>query len=358
MPAPRMASNQSKFGGPMSLLDAENRPAPPAPPAGLARCPGCAQRLPVPQLLRLSTILALAAVLFLVWTWLGVWAKQGLDFSVYWHGGKILNDAGAAPSDLYRGNIDWAGGPQLPFTYPPFAALLFSLLARLPEPVALTLFNAAGTIVAGWVSLRAVRYWNARTDWRATFGSARNRWGAAVLVLAVLNLGPWRETLAFGQINILLMGLMAADLLSRNRRWTNGFPGTGFLVGVAAGIKLTPLVFGLYFLMRKDWRGLLNMGAGFAGTVLVGWLAPSGRIPAVLAGDPPGHVPDRRRRLRRQPLTQGGAPALRRPGSFSHRAVAAAEPAGGGVLPPWSSGPPAPRDPAWWPSRQPRSPCC
>lgn len=262
------ASNQSKFGGPMSLLDAENRPAPPAP----APLSGLRQRLPVPQLQRLSTILALAAVLFLVWTWLGVWAKQGLDFSVYWHGGKILNDAGAAPSDLYRGNIDWAGGPQLPFTYPPFAALLFSLLARLPEPVALTTFNAAGTLVAGWVSLRAVRYWNASTDWRATFSPARNRWGAAVLVLAVLNLGPWRETLAFGQINILLMGVMAADLLSRNRHWTNGFPGTGFLVGVAAGIKLTPLVFGLYFLMRKDWRGLLNMGAGFAGTVLVGWL--------------------------------------------------------------------------------------
>ena len=43
-------------------------------------------------------------------------------------------------------------------------------------------------------------------------------------------------------------------------------------MGVAAGIKLTPLVFGLYFLMRKDWRGLLNMAAGFAATVLLGWL--------------------------------------------------------------------------------------
>ncbi|MDN4643669.1 glycosyltransferase 87 family protein [Arthrobacter sp. PsM3] len=252
----------------MPLLDAENRPAPSAPsqPSGLS------QRHPVPQLLQLSNALALAAVLYLVWTWLGVWAEQGLDFSVYWHGGRILNDAGAAPSDLYRGNIDWSGGPQLPFTYPPFAALLFGLLARLPEPLALTLFNAAGTVVAGWISLRAVKYWNAGADWRGTFTSARNRWGAAVLVLAVLNLGPWRETLAFGQINILLMGLMVADLLSRNRRWTSGFPGSGFLVGVAAGIKLTPLVFGLYFLVRKDWRGLLNMGAGFAGTVLVGWV--------------------------------------------------------------------------------------
>jgi alpha-1,2-mannosyltransferase len=102
--------------------------------------------------------------------------------------------------------------------------------------------------------------------------AALNRLGAVVIFLAVLNLGPWRETLVFGQINILLLGLMTADLLSRSRRWRNGFPGSGFLVGVAAGIKLTPLVFGLYFLVRKDWRGLLNMAAGFAFTVLLGWV--------------------------------------------------------------------------------------
>lgn len=260
----------------MSLLDAENRPvtAPdPVPEAQPARFRvRLLERLPVPQLLRLSTVLALAAVVYLVWHWLGVWGKQGLDFSVYWYGGTILNEAGQVASDLYQGNIDWAGGPQLPFTYPPFAALLFSVLALLPQHAALMLFNAAGAVVAVWVAVRGVRYWNARADWRTTFRSPGNRWAAAVLVLAVLNLGPWRETLAFGQINILLMGLMAVDLLARNPRWTRGFPGSGFLVGVAAGIKLTPLVFGLYFLVRRDWRGLLNMGVGFASTVLLGWL--------------------------------------------------------------------------------------
>lgn len=263
----------------MSLLDAENRPVPaPSPvpeprPAQPGRFPvRLARRLPIPQLLRLSTLLALAAVVYLVWHWLGVWGKEGIDFSVYWYGGTILNEAGQAPSDLYGGSVGWAGGPQLPFTYPPFAALLFSLLARLPQHSALMLFNAAGAIVALWVAVRGVRYWTAKADWRTTFRSPGNRWAAAVLVLAVLNLGPWRETLSFGQINILLMGLMAADLLARNPRWTRGFPGTGFLVGVAAGIKLTPLVFGLYFLVRKDWRGLWNMGAGFASTVLIGFL--------------------------------------------------------------------------------------
>lgn len=246
----------------MSLLEDEKTHAPPA---------GTSRQV-MPPLLRIATPLFLAAVAFLVWTWLTAWAKHGLDFSVYWYGGTILNQAGPPPSDLYEGNVDWAGGPQLPFTYPPFAALLFGLLARLPRLIALNLFNAAGVAVAVWVAVRCVRYWTAKTDWRSTFRSTRNRWGAGVLLLAVLNLGPWRETLAFGQINILLMGLMLADLLARSPRWTRGLPGSGFLVGVAAGIKLTPLVFGLYFLVRKDWRGLLNMGAGFASTVLIGFL--------------------------------------------------------------------------------------
>ena len=265
----------SPIGVFMSVLDSDDSPAQAAlrPPAPKPPAPKLlAARLPVPRLLRLSVILALAAVGYFIWVSLGVWAKHGLDFSVYWYGGKILNDAGAAPSALYAGNVDWAGGPTLMFTYPPFAALVFGLLARLPQAAALTLFNAAGVVVAILAAGRAVRYWNAKTSWRATFLAPGNCWAAAALVLAVLNLGPWRETLVFGQINILLMGLIAGDLLARNPRWTRGFPGSGFLVGVAAGIKLTPLVFGLYFLVRKDWRGLVNMAAGFTATVVVGWL--------------------------------------------------------------------------------------
>jgi alpha-1,2-mannosyltransferase len=225
----------------------------------------------------LATLLVVAAAAVFISSRLGAWGKEGLDFSVYWHAGKVLNEAGPAPSGLYRLTLQWAGGPELPFTYPPFAALVFSLLARLPQATALLLFNIAGVGVSAWVAALGVRYWTGKSGWRGTFGpsagrSLRNRMGAVVLFLAIVNLGPWRETLVFGQINILLLGLMAADLLAGNPKWRRGLPGSGFLVGIAAGIKLTPLAFGLYFLMRKDWRGLLNMGAGFAFTVLLGWL--------------------------------------------------------------------------------------
>jgi alpha-1,2-mannosyltransferase len=261
----------------MSVLDSEDSHEQPnaAVAAPVPQQP--VPKVPVPAsamgtLAWLSVAAVVVAVGYFTWMSLGVWAKEGLDFSVYWYGGKILNDAGTSPSDLYAGNVDWAGGPALKFTYPPFAAVLFSQLARLPQAAALALFNATGVLVAVLAAVRTVRYWNAKGDWRATFRSPGNCWAAAVLVLTVLNLGPWRETLMFGQINALLMGLMATDLLARNPRWTRGFPGSGFLVGVAAGIKLTPLVFGLYYLVRKDWRGLLNMAAGFTATVVFGWL--------------------------------------------------------------------------------------
>ncbi len=228
-------------------------------------------RTPVQASTVFLRLLPLAVVAVPVWMMLADWAKQGLDFSVYWFGGSILNQSGLSPSDLYGPTVASAGGPQLPFTYPPFAALVFGLLARLPQLSALMLFNVAGVALAAWVSVTIVRYWSSKPDLRSALSSTRNCWIAAALFLAVLFLGPWRETLAFGQINIILMGLMVIDLLGGLSK-RRGFRGTGFLVGVAAGIKLTPLVFGLYFLMRKDWRGLANMTIGFAGTVLLGWL--------------------------------------------------------------------------------------
>ena len=242
---------------------------------------------PVPHLFRLSVIPAIAAVGYFIWISLGVWGKHGLDFSVYWYGGKILNDAGAAPSALYAGNVDWAGGPALMFTYPPFAAIVFGLLARLPLAAALTLFNAAGAGVAILAAVRTVRYWNAKAPWRDTFRAPGNGWAAAVLVLAVLNLGPWRETLVFGQINALLMGLIAVELLARNRRWARGFPGSG----------VRALLSGPQGLARAGQHGgrlHRHRGGRLA--------APARRIPAVLAPDAARHLPDGGSGLRGQPV--------------------------------------------------------
>src|SRR5688500_18394898 len=64
----------------------------------------------------LLTLLAVLVAAVFVSSRLNAWGDQGLDFSVYWHGGKVLNEAGPAPSGLFRLTLEWAGGPQLPFT--------------------------------------------------------------------------------------------------------------------------------------------------------------------------------------------------------------------------------------------------
>jgi len=89
---------------------------------------------------------------------------------------------------------------------------------------------------------------------------------------AILLLGPWRDTFDFGQINIILMGLILADFALHGKarageiRWP-----AGLLIGIAAGIKLTPLAFGLYFLVRRDFKALGWMAAGFFGSIAAAW---------------------------------------------------------------------------------------
>ena len=56
-----------------------------------------------------------------------------------------------------------------------------------------------------------------------------------------------RTTLDYGQVNVfLVLGVMLAV---RSARWWV----SGLLVGIVAGIKLTPAVTGLYFVARRRW---------------------------------------------------------------------------------------------------------
>jgi len=62
---------------------------------------------------------------------------------------------------------------------------------------------------------------------------------------------PLRETLLFGQVNAVLLALVAADvlLLVRNNR---SLAGVG--IGIATAIKLTPGLFIVYLLVTGQWR--------------------------------------------------------------------------------------------------------
>jgi len=87
---------------------------------------------------------------------------------------------------------------------------------------------------------------------------------------AALLLEPVRSTLTYGQINALLMALVSFDCLTRAPRWPRGIG-----VGIAAALKLTPGVFVLFFLLRRDPRSAARAGLSFAACTCVGFaLAP------------------------------------------------------------------------------------
>ncbi|UWX96881.1 glycosyltransferase 87 family protein [Arthrobacter zhaoxinii] len=194
---------------------------------------------------------------------------HGLDFTVYREGARAF--LGLGEHRLYDPSLVQTDTRGLPFTYPPFAALLLTPFAVLPEAVGLVLLTATSCLCLVLTAFLAARYLQENKvlppKLHTVLGGSA---GVAVLATLLIGvLGPWREGLGFGQINPMLMLLIVADLL---RPASSKFP-RGLLIGLAAGIKLTPLAFGLIFLVRRDWRAILTMGAAFAATIAVGWLA-------------------------------------------------------------------------------------
>lgn len=181
-----------------------------------------------------------------------------LDLSVYRIGAEVW----LAGGDLYGILPATIIGNHLPFTYPPIAAVLFTPLALPPYPVAgvlITSLTIAALALVLVVVLRALH--------------VRPVYAAAVLPVALL-LEPVRVTLDFGQVNVLLMALVVADCLVRTPRWPRGV-----LVGLAAAIKLTPVAFVLFFLLRGDRRAALTAIGSFLGVTAVGFaLNPAGSV--------------------------------------------------------------------------------
>jgi alpha-1,2-mannosyltransferase len=143
---------------------------------------------------------------------------------------------------------------RLPFTYPPFAALLFVPLEPLPF----------GLVEGFWAvlivgSLVAVAAFSLRM-----FGVERVaawRW-ACVLSLPFLLLEPPFEALTLGQVDLGLLALLLWDLGGFRRTGPRTLP-EGLLTGLTAAIKLTPLIFVPYLLLVRRTRAGLTCAATF-----------------------------------------------------------------------------------------------
>ena len=145
------------------------------------------------------------------------------------------------------------------FTYTPIAAIIFaagSLLSWLALRWVMTIISLAALLLSVWLTFGALGY-----------PSHRVRAGATLLVAAAaLATEPIQQTLALGQINLLLMLLVVADLMPPRPRWWSGAG-----IGLAAGIKLIPLIFIPYLLLTGRSRQAAVALGTFAATIGIGY---------------------------------------------------------------------------------------
>lgn len=178
---------------------------------------------------------------------------NGGDLDIYRHGGlQLLNG-----QPLYAAELPGGGW----FTYPPLAATVFI-------PLALTSFAAAKAIwmLISFAALGAT-IWRCFTilGYRADH---RLLLLCAALSVVAVDIEAVRGTLWQGQVNLVLMTLIVWDLTrsphARLRGWA---------VGIAAGIKLTAIVFVPYLLITRQWRAAITALAAAVATIALTWCA-------------------------------------------------------------------------------------
>lgn len=175
------------------------------------------------------------------------------DLFVYRHAGQMVLDG----LPVLRSDDPVTG---LPFTYPPFAAVVMVPLALLPAWLAAGLWTGAS--VGGLAATVAVV--------RRALDRPAPGWLVALVTVAALASEPVWQNLTFGQVNLVLMWAVLVDLVGPARRWS------GMLVGIAAGVKLTPLVFVVLLVLVGRRSAARRAALAFAGTVAVGFLVAPG----------------------------------------------------------------------------------
>lgn len=184
-------------------------------------------------------------------------SAQFADIDVYrMGGGAVLHG-----ESLYR-----LRAGALPFTYPPFAAVVLTVLAVIPRDAAVALLTAASVAALPAMLYLALRLPGPGGPDRPAARAGRTAWTIALAVAAAaIWLDPARAALGYGQVDIVLAAAVLYDL---------ALPGScrrkGAVIGLAAGIKITPAIFAAYLLLTRQYRAAVTAAAVFAGTVAAG----------------------------------------------------------------------------------------
>ncbi len=235
----------------------ENTPA----PAAIAKVRQidttvAAPAAPISQ--RLASLISTAAPLLLI---VSIAARLGLtyltpngtnfvDLHVYLGGAGAIDHPGTLYNFVYS---EYTPDFPLPFTYPPFAAIVFYPLHLLPFPLVGFLWQ---------VAMIAALYGSVRISQRllGVQSGAGQRVAMAWTAITIW-IEPLRNNFDYGQINVFLMlGVLWA--IYTTRWWLSGL-----VVGVASGIKLTPAIAGVYLVGVRRFAAAAFSAVVFFATV-------------------------------------------------------------------------------------------
>ena len=185
--------------------------------------------------------IVLAASLIPMFIWRYNWHVP-IDLGVYRAGGDAVIHGKTLYGHAFGAHYNMP--IRLPFTYPPFAAIVFVVLAIWPWQWAMV----------GWfiISFAAFAY----LVWEGFRAVIKRPLILACLCAVLLWIVSVTDTLWFGQINLVLAAVVLYDLLRARRS-------RGVLTGIATAIKLTPGLFIVYLFVTKQtraaWRAVITL---------------------------------------------------------------------------------------------------
>jgi alpha-1,2-mannosyltransferase len=174
--------------------------------------------------------------------------------TAYYPAGKaILDDPAALAGLMGKGVNGFVNLPIVAYLFAPFSLLSLRYAIGL-----FTLIGLAATVVA-WLLLVSLARLKGAERWLLLLLFAAN--GPLLYSLKEGNTSHWVLAALAGGLYLLRVGRPVA---------------AGALLGAAAVLKLPLLLFGVYFVLRRNWRGTLGFAAvctamGLLSVILFGW---------------------------------------------------------------------------------------
>jgi len=208
-----------------------------------------------------------ASSLILVGAYLAIWGRRyGLDLSVYRDSVRSWRLGDNPYLSVFTQH-------RLPFTYPPSALQVFAPLAWVSFPAAQVLLWIASISAAAGSVVLVLRDRGMALSLRTLCIALA--WSCTSVII----LEPVRSGLDYGQIEFVLMFIVVGDLLAAPSRYR------GIALGVAAAIKLTPLVFLVVLVVSRDIRSAIRALLSFLTLTTLSWLMWPGLSRAYWAHD-------------------------------------------------------------------------